>query len=236
MPPLHSTDVSVASTTGDRGPHPFLVAHRGGNGLADLEVAEGFGVALVEADVRLFRGRLEVRHLKTVGPIPILWDRWELAAPWRPRLGLGDLLTATASETELLLDLKGRRLALAEKVRDRISPFLGARRFTVCARSWRLLEPFADLPVRRVHSVGSVRQLRRLLGRVGERRLEGISIHQKLLDPESVARVRSVADLILTWPVNQPERARELLGLGVDGLITDDVQRLTQAGVLEATA
>ena len=226
--------MSVASPTVDRGLHPFLIAHRGGNALADLQIAEANGVEFVEADLRLYRGRLEVRHLKTVGPLPILWDRWQLAAPWHPRLELGALLAATAPETELLLDLKGRRLALAEKVLEAVVPFLGVRRFTVCARSWKLLEPFADLPVRRVHSIGSMRQLRRLIGRVGDGRLEGISIHQKLLDRERIDLVRSVSDLILTWPVNHPERARELLGLGVDGLITDELQRLAQAGVLEA--
>lgn len=236
MPRLHSTDVSAASTTTDRALHQFLVAHRAGNRLADLRAAEELGVALVEADIRLYRGRLEVRHLKTVGPLPILWDRWQLAAPWRPRLELDELLAATAAETELLLDLKGSRIALAERVRDAISPFLGLRRFAVCARSWELLAPFADLPVRRVHSVGSERQLRRLLRRVGEGRLEGISIHQKLLDRNRAAVLRAAADLILTWPVNSPERARELLGLGVHGLISDDVRRLAHAGVLEATA
>jgi hypothetical protein len=228
--------VSVASTTTDRGLQPFLVAHRAGNRLADLRTAEELGIAIVEADIRLFRGRLEVRHLKTVGPVPILWDRWELAAPWRPRLELGDLLAATAPETELLLDLKGRRIEVAEAVRSTISPFLGARRFTVCARSWRLLAAFAGLPVRCVHSVGSERQLRRLLGGIGEGRLEGIAIHQSLLDRESVAALRAVADLIMTWPVNQPERARELLRLGVNGLITDNADRLATAGVLETTA
>jgi hypothetical protein len=226
----------VASTTTDRGLQPFLVAHRAGNRLADLRTAEELGIAIVEADIRLFRGRLEVRHLKTVGPVPILWDRWELAAPWRPRLELGDLLAATAPETELLLDLKGRRIEVAEAVRSTISPFLGARRFTVCARSWRLLAAFAGLPVRCVHSVGSERQLRRLLGGIGEGRLEGIAIHQSLLDRESVAALRAVADLIMTWPVNQPERARELLRLGVNGLITDNADRLATAGVLETTA
>lgn len=228
--------MSVASTTADRGLHPFLVAHRAGNRIADLRYAEKLGVGLVEADIRLFRGRLEVRHLKTVGPIPILWDRWKLVAAWRPRLELGELLEATDAHTELLLDLKGSRLELAERVRDAISRDLGSRRYTVCARSWPLLAPFADLPVRRVHSVGSERQLKRLLERIGEGRLEGISIHQKLLDSESVATLRAVADLIMTWPVNHPERARELLGLGVHGLITDDAPRLAAAGVLEAKA
>ena len=49
------------------------------------------GADLVEADVRLYRGRLEVRHLRTVGPLPILWDRWQLAAPRRRRLQLAEL-------------------------------------------------------------------------------------------------------------------------------------------------
>jgi len=226
----------VASSTSDRGLHPFLVAHRAGNQLGDLKTAEELGVAFVEADIRLFRGRLEVRHLKTVGPIPILWDRWQLAAAWRPRLELVQLLEATAPETELLLDLKGRRIEIAEAVRKTISPFLGARRFTVCARSWRLLDAFAGLPVRCVHSVGSARQLRRLLSRIGEGRLEGISVHQRLLDGESVAALRAVSDLIMTWPVNHPDRAEELLRLGVDGLITDDANRLATATVLKATS
>jgi len=228
--------VSGASTKGDRGLHPFLVAHRAGNRLADLKGAEEIGVALVEADIRLFRSRLEVRHLKTIGPLPILWDRWQLAAPWRPRLELAHLLEATTPDTELLLDLKGRRIELAERVGDAIAPFLATRRFTVCARHWTLLAPFASLPVRRIHSVGSARQLRRLLNRGEDARLDGVSIHQKLLDGRSVAALRKVSDIIITWPVNHPERAHELLRLGVDGLITDDPRRLADAGVLGATA
>jgi hypothetical protein len=217
------------------GHNPFLVAHRAGNRLADLKIAEELGAALVEADVRLHRNRLEVRHLKTVGPLPILWDRWELAAPWHPRLQLHDLLAATAPETELLLDLKGPRARLGRRVLDAIRPYLGDRRFTICARRWTLLEPFAGLPVRRIHSVGSDRQLRRLRRRFAGKRLDGISIHEQLLDRDSVVSLRAIADVIMTWPVNRPERARELLRLGIDGLITDDVAGLAKAGVLEAT-
>ena len=212
------------------------MAHRAGNRLADLRAAEELGVSVIEADLRLHRGAVEVRHLKTVGPLPILWDRWELAAPWRPRLKLHELLAATAPATELLLDLKGSRSELAERVRDAVGPYLGERRFTVCARRWALLEPFADVPVRRVHSVGSARQLQRLRRRFSGRRLDGVSIHEQLLDRESVASLRALADVIMTWPVNRPERARELLRLGIDGLITDDVAGLAKAGVLEAAA
>jgi hypothetical protein len=214
---------------------PFVVAHRAGNRLADLRHAELHGAALVEADVRLYRGRLEVRHLQTVGPLPILWDRWTLAAPWRPRLELDDLLVETSPGTELMLDLKGKRMRVAEKTRAAIAPYLGTRRFTVCARRWELLEPFAGLPVRRIHSIGSDEELRRFLDRFGAERLEGVSIHERLLGPESIASLRSIAEVLMTWPVNAPARARELVRLGVDGLITDDVAGLSRPEVLRAT-
>jgi glycerophosphoryl diester phosphodiesterase len=217
----------------DGGPRPFFVAHRAGNGLSDLRAAQRLRSTLVEADVRLYRGRLEVRHLKTAGPIPVLWDRWELRSPWRPRLALRDLLAATAEDTELVLDLKGPRKQLAELVLRELPPYLDTRRFTVCARWWRLLEPFEATPVRRIHSVGNARQLRQMLRRFASQRLEGVSIHERLADSETMASLREIADVIMAWPVNEPERARTLLRLGVAGLITDRAAELSRAGILE---
>ena len=164
---LHSAPVGrqLASRLSAGGQHPFLVAHRAGNRLADLWAAEHLRSTLVEADVRLYRGRLEVRHLKTAGPLPVLWDRWQVVAPWRPRLQLYELLAATSDETELMLDLKGRNERLATLALAAIEPYFGRRRFTVCARRWSMLDAFAGHPVRRVHSVGNARQLRRLLSR-----------------------------------------------------------------------
>jgi glycerophosphoryl diester phosphodiesterase len=193
-------------------------------------------VSLVEADLRLYRGKLEVRHLKTVGPLPILWDRWQLVAPWHPRLQLHELLAATGLGTELVLDLKGRRMQLAVLVRAAIEPYLERRRFTVCARSWKMLEPFSESPARRVYSVGTPRQLRMLLERFHGMRLDGVSIHERLLDGTTVAALKAIADVVMTWPVNKPERARELLRLGVDGLITDDSTRITGPDLLGATS
>ena len=86
---------------------PFVVAHRAGNDLGILRRAEALAPRLVEADLHLRRGRVEVRHLKTLGPLPLLWDRWRLAPGWRPRLELPALLEAAAPGTELMLDLKG---------------------------------------------------------------------------------------------------------------------------------
>jgi glycerophosphoryl diester phosphodiesterase len=205
----------------------FLVAHRAGNDLARLREAEGAGAELVEADVRLWRGRPEVRHLKSLGPLPILWDRWELANPFTPRLTLPQLLDATAPGTELMLDLKGRDPRLARAVLDALRP---PRRITVCARAWRLLEPFAAEPhVRTVYSVGSFRQLQALLRRSEGSLLDGVSIHEELLTRETAAELRRRSGVVMTWPVNTLERARELVALGVDGLISDDLHAIGPA-------
>ena len=200
---------------------PFVVAHRAGNCLDRLRDAERLGVALVEADVRLFHGRPEVRHLKTVGPLPFYWDRWALASPFRRSLVLGEILRASTGRSELMLDLKGSKQRLADVVRSEIGPYLPNRRFTVCARSWDLLDTFDGLPVRRFASVGNRRQLHGLLRRFADTGVDGVSIHERLLDAKVVAELRSVAGLVLTWPVDAPARARELLRMGVDGLISD---------------
>jgi hypothetical protein len=214
------------------GVRPFVVAHRAGNCLVELRAAELLGSPLVEADVRLYRGRLEVRHLRTLGPLPILWDRWRLDPPWRPRLTLADLLEATAPTTELMLDLKGRSARVTHETLRVIGPFLGERAFTMCARRWELLEPLAGHPVRRVYSIGTQRQLRSFLARFASARIDGVCVHESLLHAQSVASLRAIAAVLMTWPVNRPSRAQELLRLGVDGLVTDDVAALSRPEVL----
>lgn len=67
---------------------PFVVAHGAGNCLDRLHEAERLGGSLIEADVRQFRGRPELRHSKTLGPVPLYRDRWELASPLRRSLVL----------------------------------------------------------------------------------------------------------------------------------------------------
>ena len=208
---------------------PFVVAHRAGNDLGILRRAEALAPRLVEADLHLRRGRVEVRHLKTLGPLPLLWDRWQLVPGWRPRLQLHELLDAAAPGTELMLDLKGHDHRLPRHVAEALA---AARplHVTICARNWRLLEPLWDLPgVRIVHSVGSRRQLRALRRRFAGRRLDGISIHRGLLDASTVADLRSRAAMIMTWPVATADEARRLAAWGVDGVITERFDALLAA-------
>jgi glycerophosphoryl diester phosphodiesterase len=210
-------------------PRPLAIAHRAGNELSTLRAAEQAGADLVEADVWFYRGRLEVRHLKTMGPIPLLWDRWKLAPASTPRLLLPQLLEAAGPAVQLMFDLKGTDGRLPGALLDATSAHLPGRPFTVCSQSWELLEALHDLPLVRVaHSVGSRRQLARLPARLPSPGQHMISIHFKLLSDAVVASLRERAGTIITWPINTRERFEQVANWGVDGFTTDNLELLRQ--------
>ena len=202
----------------------MAIAHRAGNDTAGLRAALDAGVDLVEADIHLFKGALEVRHLKTLGPVPVLWDRWRLAPPWAPRLVLDELLEAAAPSTCLMLDLKGRDPELAARVAAALREH--ARPRTVCcSRNWALLQAMGDIEgVDLVHSVGSGRQLAALRKLVASGSVAGVAIHKRLLNRRSLAELRRHVTMVLTWPVIDTHEADRLVGWGVDGLITQEYE------------
>lgn len=125
---------------------PFVVAHRAGNEVATLRRAEALQIPLVELDVHLDRERLEVRHLKRLGPIPVLWDRWRLAPGWNARLTLQELLQESAPDTQLMLDLKGGHPRLGTLVAAVLEGRATSAHVTVCSRWWRQLDPLRGFP------------------------------------------------------------------------------------------
>jgi len=202
------------------------VAHRAGNDLALLAATAAIGADLYEADLALDARQVDVRHLRTMGPVPLLWDRWRLVSASAPRLGLPDLLAA-AGDLPLLLDLKGADPALAAAVRSALP---SDRLYSVCSRGWQQLEVFRGLEhVRVIHSVGSARELRalpaeltRYYGAAGASAASGgVSVHARLLGPAVLARLHTLTPLVLSWPVNTPQRVAQLRGWGLDGAITD---------------
>jgi glycerophosphoryl diester phosphodiesterase len=207
---------------------PFVVAHRAGNHLPALADAVRLGVGVVEVDVHAYRGGVEVRHTKSMGPWPLLWERWHLADGMAPPLELGVVLGALAAmpaPPALMVDMKGLhpRLAVMVARAVRASGFRG--RLLGCSRVWRHVTSLGDATQAvAVHSVGTPRELARLLSRFpegGPRPLQGVSIHMRLLTPGVVAALRERTDLLMSWPVNDPADGRRLTGWGVTGLITD---------------
>jgi glycerophosphoryl diester phosphodiesterase len=209
---------------------PLAIAHRAGNSLAGLKAANDLGVDVIECDVHHHRGRLEVRHLKTAGPLPFLWDTWELALASAPRLGLDELLEADLHATTFMLDLKGRRPDTARRVARQLHERAHDRTVLVCGRFWPSVEAVAELPyVRPVLSVRNRVELMRLRQRLrSARSVYGVSVHRSLLDKDTVHELHEGVEIVMTWPINDMTALDETLSLGVTGIISDATDVLAE--------
>jgi glycerophosphoryl diester phosphodiesterase len=200
------------------------VAHRAGNDLDRLLVALEGGADLVEADVHLHRGRLEIRHTKSLGPLPWLWDRWYLVRADVPCLQLRALAEALPPGRRLMLDLKGWHPWLGRRVAAAMDEAAPGMPYVVCSRHWRMLDAFDQLEhVDVVHSVRSRAELARLRARLARRRSWGVAVHRELLSRMDVEELLRSVDALLTWPVNTPEVLEEVVGQGVTHVISDDL-------------
>lgn len=213
----------------------LAIAHRAGNSLAALQSALDAGAHVVEADVHAHRGRLEVRHAKSLGPLPWYWDRhghgslpsvrdeWELL-PAAGHLELEALLDAAGHGTVLMLDLKGVGrvgAAVAEAVHRR-APQVPV---VVCGRWWPSVEAFGRHDwARQVLSARGRTELQRLRLRVRRGRPPyGVSVHRSLLTPALVEELRRRVEVVMTWPVNDAGVLQQVLDVGVNGVISDEL-------------
>ncbi|GAB3263401.1 glycerophosphodiester phosphodiesterase [Nocardioides dilutus] len=210
----------------------LAIAHRAGNSLAGLHAANLLGADVIECDVHAHRGRLEVRHLKTAGPLPFLWDTWELASASAPRLGLQELLDAEHRGTTFMLDLKGRRASTGRAVAELLHSWAPAHDVLVCGRFWANVDTVAALgfvrPVLSARNRAELAALRRRLRAGGPGTPYGVSVHASLLDEPVVAMLRDHVEVVMTWPVDDLPTLDRVVGLGANGLITNEPEILTE--------
>jgi glycerophosphoryl diester phosphodiesterase len=211
----------------------LTIAHRAGNSLAGLHAANELGVDVIECDVHQYRGRLEVRHQKTAGPLPFLWDAWELSSVRAPRLGLHELLEADRHGTTFMLDLKGPRTTAARSVARYLHHTGRHHPVLVCGRWWRSVEALCVLPFARgVLSARNRMEFKRLRRRVQQGPpVHGVSVHRSLLDAQLVAELHRHVELVMTWPVNDLRTLDAVLAIGVTGVISDELDVLAELQV-----
>ena len=210
-------------------PRPLAIAHRAGNSLAGLHAAVDVGADVIECDIHHHGGRLEVRHLKTAGPLPFLWDTWELVRASAPRLGLRELLAAADHGTLFMLDLKGRSASVGHEVADLLHEMAPAQPVVVCGRHWPAVESFAGVDwVRRVLSARNRNELELLREKVRTASAYGVSIHRSLLTTSLVAELHASVEVVMTWPINDAVALDEVIDRGVTGVISDEPGILRQ--------
>jgi glycerophosphoryl diester phosphodiesterase len=209
-------------------PRPLLIAHRTGNTPDQVQDAVAAGADLIEADIHLYRRRLEVRHTKTMGVLPWLWDRWYLVPAKGPRLVLAELVRSLPEDVLLMLDLKGWHQWLGRDVAKAMEAVAPGRPYAVAGRNWSMLNAFEPLDhVRIIHSAANPREAVSLTRRLARHRTDAVCIKQPLLAQDRrSSRVHDLAPVVLTWPVRSEADADTALSSGANGLIIDGVPLL----------
>jgi glycerophosphoryl diester phosphodiesterase len=207
----------------------LAIAHRSGNTVAGLREALDLGVDLVEADVHDFRGVLEMRHHKLLGPRH-LWDKWEIVSRRDfVQVELAQVLDELGDDPRLMIDLKGKRPGLAPAVSEILQARVPGVPITVCTKEWETLDAFEPV-VRKVLSVANRKQLAALRRRLVESSVYGVSVRLRLLTPELVAELETRVEVVMAWTVDTPEALAQARRLGVDAVISKDLGLL--AGVI----
>jgi len=206
---------------------PLAIAHRAGNTIAAAAEAIRLGVDMLEADVWPFLGRLEVRHAKTLGPLPIYWEKWYIESVGGRPPRLEDILRGTPSSARLFLDLKGHQPQLGQRVVSLIQRVQPERDIIICGRAWRQLDRIADTPnVHVFYSVGEESELAKVWSHLERVSQPAISINHGLLTEETLARLRELNTTVIAWTVNDSDLAATLFERGVDGFTSDNLQML----------
>lgn len=202
-----------------------FVAHRAGNGVPSLRLAQRF-TSLIEIDVHAGRdGRLEARHAKSLWPTSRLWERWYLLPAGAAIVPVSEIVAAAAPATQLWLDLKGvhRRIAIGARAA------VQGRSVTVSSKSWWLLRAFEGVDgARTLRSAGNRLELALLQWLPSRVACDGAVVHSRLLTDGVIRRLRRRGQLF-TWHVTDVATIERLARLGVDGVIVDDLE-LIDAG------
>jgi len=203
---------------------PLLIAHRYGNHLDQLAPASDAGAHIIEIDVWFHRDRLEVGHDKTLGPIPLRWDRWSLALGHQRELVVANVLPELPDHVQPMFDLKGRDPRLPDALKQVIADQFVGRPYTVSSQNWGYLDQFLDAEGAHViRSVGSTAALDLMRAELDAWTGAGIGLDVDLLSPRVIEELGAGTPLIVTWTVNDLAEANTLLRQGVGGIITDSL-------------
>ena len=210
---------------------PLRIAHRGGNALKRLVEAERANVDVVELDLWLHRGRLDVRHAKSTGALPLLRDGWSLRPGRAGRLQLANILDSAQPGTRLMLDLKGSDADLPRAAMNLMAERRPGEPYVVSSRGGTCSPPSAaSLTSSPSTPAGhSRRSPRRSTSRAGTGCPRWVRIGATS-SPQRVAELREHVPECFAWGVDDRHRARELIEWGVTGIISDNYEMLRNLG------
>lgn len=203
-------------------PKPFASAHRAGNSRQGALTAIEAGADLLETDIWLHKGQLELRHKQTLGPLPILWEKWSIAPGWKPRYTLRQLLEDVPPEVLPFLDFKGTEMELGPAVLAELQRSAPERIVAICGRNYPQLQTIADEPnILCFYSVGTEEEWPAAKELIAASDYPAASLDASLATPERMAWITSLGGIVVCWNVESEAQMQALRALGVDGFTTD---------------
>lgn len=218
--------------TGPASRRAFIgVAHGAGNDRLLLSHALEAKIDFVEADIWPRGHRVAAHHERRVAATPLLFEMWYLRLDSRP-VWLDDIAVAASGRgVRVYADLKGRGRAFAARVLDVLRRGNALDGAILSGHHWaELAWARREAPIEVYPSAKNARQLARFW-RFHDRHsgdIDGIAIGEALVTAEVVEACRSRGLRMLPWTVDDDERARQLIELGVDGLISNRVSLLRE--------
>ena len=240
-------------------PYPRWIAHRGAgqlapeNTLAAFRIGASYGYRAFECDVKLSADGVsflmhDAELARTTGQPGLggerRWDELSRldAGSWHSRLYAGEPLPSLQA-VAAFVQRNGFALDLEIKPTPGTEAHTGAVVAAEVARLWHgqalvpLLSSFQPEALRaaREHQPELPRAL--LLDKLPAQAVDiaqelgcvALITNHKLMDAALVARIHTAGLRALVYTVNEPQRAWELRAWGIDGLVTDAVDRFTPA-------
>lgn len=203
-------------------PTPFASAHRAGNNRDAALAAVEAGADLIETDIWLHNGQLELRHKQTLGPIPILWEKWSVSPGWLPRYTLRDLLQDIGEEALIFLDFKGENMALGPAVLAELERTAPGRVVATCGRNYPQLQTIADAEnVITFYSVGEEAEWETAQKLIESSRQPALSLLADLATEVKLKWMQDIGGITVCWGVKDEDQMERLRAIGVDGFTTD---------------
>lgn len=210
-------------------PKPFASAHRAGNSRHQAMAAIEAGADLLETDIWLHKGKLELRHKQTLGCLPILWEKWAIAPGWTPRYHLRELLQDVPDDVLLFLDFKGEEMDLGPEVVKELQRSAPNRLVAICGRNYPQLQTIADEPnIICFYSVGSEEEWPIARPLIAASHPPALSLEASLATPERINWMNSIGGTVVCWNVANEQQMNDLRELGVDGFTTDSPNLLAR--------
>jgi hypothetical protein len=213
----------------------LIVVHRTPATAERCAELAALGAGLFEVDAQLRGPDLVVSHyVPLLRAVPVLeHDNWRFRLGSGPDPRLTDVLARIPETCDVLFDPKLRPGTSRTDLRAALVAAATASgrpdRFRVSTSDPTDLAGYRADGLRTWRTIGEPAHLAAVL-RGGAVADEAITVRHTLLSAETVAALRERTGMIVAWTVNDPGRARRLLGWGVDGITTDRPDRIAGIG------